>query len=265
MNISIDHLSLPKTAQSGQCFRFNQISENCFETVCRDHYVKITSAPEGFDFDCDEETFNSVWRSYFDLDTDYNYIEKLIMDFNDEHLCDCYRLGEGIRILRQDLWEIIVSFLISQNNNIKRIKNSIELICKKAAVPTIENPNVFLFPRPEDIDEEFFNDNSLGLGYRVSYLREIYRFARCNPEEIEKLKSLDYNDAYNSLLTHLGIGPKVANCICLFGLHHTQAFPIDTHVKQLLNKYYDGSFDTAFFENHAGTVQQFLFYYELNN
>ncbi|MCQ2524622.1 MAG: 8-oxoguanine DNA glycosylase [Lachnospiraceae bacterium] len=266
----IDHFNLKMIAKSGQCFRFKCISESplTYEVVHRGHYVKITelSADKSgsvLDFSCDEVTFDEVFSDFLDLGTDYNYVEKAIYDFNDSHLIECYKKGYGIRILKQDLWEMIVSFLISQNNNIKRISNSIEAICKKADLPSIENPDAKRFPRPGEIDSSLFDDPSLGLGYRVPYLKEIYEYARKNPDWLNMLSGMSYTDAYENLLSHLGIGPKVSNCICLFGLHHTDAFPIDTHIKQLLDKYYDGHFDTDYFKGIAGIIQQYLFYYEI--
>ena len=103
----------------------------------------------------------------------------------------------------------------------------------------------------------------MGFGYRASYLSEIYSYTLKNPQWLDNLRKMSYDEAMDSLLERKGIGKKVANCICLFGLHHVDAFPIDTHVKQLLDKYYQDGFDFERYKGVAGIIQQYLVYYEL--
>lgn len=196
------------------------------------------------------------------MDTDYQAIENRIIAFDDAHLCEAYNKGRGIRILRQDLWEMIVSFMISQNNNIKRISGSIEKFCETAGL-LCKGGEGYRFPKPGEVDLSIFDDKSLGFGYRAPFLKEIYEYAQNNPKWLENLKEMNYSDAYKCLLERKGIGPKVANCICLFGLHHVEAFPIDTHVRQLLDKYYPDGFNHEYFSGVSGIIQQFLFYYEI--
>ena len=95
------------------------------------------------------------------------------------------------------------------------------------------------FPKPDEAGDEIFEDRSMGFGYRAAYLRELFEFARMTPDWLDNLKKMSYDEAMAELLKRKGIGKKVADCICLFGLHHVDAFPIDTHVKQLLNEYYE--------------------------
>ncbi|MBQ4300063.1 MAG: 8-oxoguanine DNA glycosylase, partial [Lachnospiraceae bacterium] len=114
-----------------------------------------------------------------------------------------------------------------------------------------------------EVPEDVFEDSSMGFGYRAPYLREMYAYTAANPQWIVELAHMSYDQAYEELISHKGIGPKVANCICLFGLHHVDAFPIDTHVKQLLDKYYADGFDFDRYAGFAGIIQQYLFYYEL--
>lgn len=255
----IDHFNVKQTAESGQCFRWKVIDENTVSIPAFGKILTIKSlGNEKFELDCTEEEFKSLWSDYLDLDTDYCKIGELVYKSKDNHLIEAFERGCGIRILRQDLWEVIISFLISQNNNIPRIKGSIEAVCRAADLPNMA------FPKPRQIDVNVFDDRSLGLGYRNVYLREMYEFAGENPEWLKKLKILSYEDARAELLRRKGIGPKVADCICLFGLHHIEAFPIDTHVKQLLAKYYGNGFDHEFFKGYAGVIQQYLFYYEIN-
>ena len=266
MKIKTDHFDIKQIMNSGQCFRIKELSENTFSVVYKDNLLLIKKEEDSYDFLCSEGEFNAIWKDYFDFNTDYNEIEKLIVKSNDAHLLEAFKLGEGIRILKQDLFETIVSFLISQNNNISRIKKSIALISKRAGKKVLSSDKSafdYAFPGPNDLDSSIFINENFGLGYRNEYLKEIYDYVKENPEWLDALKTLGYEDARKELLKRKGIGPKVADCICLFSLHHVDAFPIDTHVKDLLNKYYGGKFDTKAFEGYAGIIQQYLFYYEI--
>ncbi len=259
----IDNLDLKQIADSGQCFRWKNTGENEYTIVAFDKAIKITQDGNEFTFDCDEDEWNSVWRDYLDMDTDYAGIAKLIADGTDEHLKEAYAYGSGVRILKQDLWEMIVTFMISQNNNIKRITNSVDLLCSRCGRPIEGHEGMYTFPKPGEVADEVFEDRSMGFGYRASYLKEIYSYGLQNPDWLDKLRKMSYDEAMTSLLERKGIGKKVANCICLFGLHHVDAFPIDTHVKQLLDKYYSDGFDFERYNGVAGIIQQYLFYFEL--
>lgn len=258
---TIDNLDLDQVAESGQCFRWKKIDENTYNIPAFGKILTISrheKAEHDFILDCKEEEWKAVWRAYFDLDTDYEAIAKLISESDDEYLKEAYEAGSGIRILKQDLWEVIVSFLISQNNNIKRIKASIDALCKRAGL------EMSAFPGPEDIGPDF-DFSGLGLGYRDVYLKDVYSFARSNPNWPECLKGASYEEAAKDLKSHPGIGPKVADCVCLFGLHHVEAFPIDTHVKSILKEHYPGGFDFNKYKGVAGILQQYMFNYELQS
>ena len=264
----IDHFDLSEIAGSGQCFRWKETASGCVRVIAFGRVLNMRACadePGYFEFDCSEEDWKDVWSHYFDLDTDYERIEALIRKSGDVHLLEAFKEGRGIRILKQDLWEIIISFLISQNNNISRIKNSVEALCREGGIKAAGAGEEFSFPGPGDINPEMFEKVNLGLGYRVHYLKEMYEFAEKNPEWLELLKAMSYEEARAELLKLKGIGPKVADCICLFGLHHIGAFPIDTHVKQLLAKYYPNGFNHEYFKGVAGVIQQYLFYYELTH
>ena len=127
----IDNLDLKQIADSGQCFRWKNTGENEYTVVAFDRALRIKQDGNEFELDCDEADWNNIWKSYLDMDTDYAGIAKLIADGDDAHLKEAYAYGSGVRILRQDLWEMIVTFMISQNNNIKRITNSVDLLCRR--------------------------------------------------------------------------------------------------------------------------------------
>ena len=267
MHLTIDNMDIVQIADSGQCFRWTVEGDGACSIVAMDRYLRIRQNGKDFDIDCGEDEWKDIWSSYLDMDTDYEKVGKLIEGSDDDYLKEAYRHGQGIRILRQDLWESLISFIISQNNNIKRIRGSIEAICAKAALPVDGGVHTgkYRFPKAGEIDRDFFNDRSLGLGYRDTYLADMYEYAALNPDFPGRLKEMDNEGAFKELKSFKGIGDKVANCVCLFGLHQIDAFPIDTHIKQIMNKYYPGGFDFERYKGYAGIIQQYMFNYKLNS
>ena len=281
----IKNMDIAMIADSGQAFRFRRIPDRCddntvtYALIAFGRYLEISQSGETFTFSCSEEEWNKIWRSYFDLDTDYESIGNLILSSGDDYLIEAYNRGRGVRILRQDLWEMIVTFMISQNNNIKRIGASVDKLCVRSGVPlqfpsemasqnafengAFEN-GAFAFPAPGEVPMEIFEDKGMGFGYRAEYLSGIYTLAKDNPEWMDRLRTMTYDEAMEALLAIKGIGKKVANCICLFGLHHIDAFPIDTHVKQILAAHYPDGFDFERYKGVAGIVQQYMFYNKIS-
>ncbi|MBR1572413.1 MAG: 8-oxoguanine DNA glycosylase [Lachnospiraceae bacterium] len=270
----IRNFDLRQIADSGQCFRWRRIYADSESVIYRipamGSYIDVRQIGDRFSFACDENEWQNKWEKYFDLLTDYDSIEQVIENSQDLHLIEAFHCGNGVRILQQDIWEMIITFMISQNNNIKRIGNSVDLLCRRCGgkVETTGDfglpvEEVYTFPKPDEVPQELFEDSSMGFGYRAPFLKEMYEYGRINPQWLQELKDMSYEEAYDSLISHKGIGPKVANCICLFGLHHVDAFPIDTHVRQLLDKYYAEGFDFDRYAGFAGIIQQYLFYYEL--
>ena len=276
---------------SGQVFRirpllrdsgFTTAAGETFLAAAGSHAVLIRQKPEAegrmrVSFSCTEEEFSDFWNGYFDLNRDYEAIRRSV-DPGDSFLTSAVRCGRGIRILRQDLWETIISFLVSQNNNITRIRRSLEALCErygeKISVNAFsDDPDALLtagsihaFPSPEAVLEGGPDGlDGLGLGYRDKY---IFRMAqRCAGQEgqewLDLLQKSSYEDALALLMKEYGIGKKVADCICLFALHHVEAFPIDTHMKQILAAFYPDGFPFSRYEGYAGILQQYMFYYKL--
>lgn len=266
------HFNLKQIALSGQCFRFRETWPDVYAIVSGKRLVYARQeAPDKVTLSCSKEEFDSYWREYFDLPAgnesdDYALLENIISKSKDVYLKEAFAFGSGIRILKQDIWEALVCFIISQNNNIKRITASVDRICEKAgfAIPVGEGEvPIYRIPRCDEISGDFFIDKSLGLGYRDVFLKGVYEYTAENPTWLDELKTMNYEEAMKRLLLINGVGPKVANCVCLFGLHHTDAFPIDTHIKQILNKYYPSGFDFKAYEGFGGIVQQYMFYHKI--
>ena len=246
-------MDLHQIANSGQCFRWQQINDNTYKIPAFSKELTISQDGNTFILSCDENEWNSLWRNYFDLDTNYNEVENIIMSTNDDFLKAAYQFGSGIRILRQDLWEVIISFIISQNNNIPRIKKSIQKICDEVGG---RFPNRFELSR--------IDLSNKGLGYRDKYLInavmwDFWKFA----DPLLVLNTIE--NPKIELMKIKGIGNKVADCICLFGLHKLDSFPQDTHIKKIIDREYNGEMPEWTQSKYAGLFQQYLFYYELNH
>jgi N-glycosylase/DNA lyase len=240
---------------SGQCFRINKISADSW--IVKAFSRSLIIHREGdFDYalECSPEEYEEVWLDYFDMRRDYGKIKELIKATKDPYLAAAVDYGRGIRILKQDLWETIVTFLISQQNNISRIKNTLSKLCE---------PYGNSFPSPDILlkysERDFL---TLGLGYRAKYLINIVDSVVNGDLNLNNLKSLKYNEAINYLKQFNGIGDKVANCIALFGLRKIEAFPIDVWIRRIIDVQYGGIFDITHFSGYAGVVQQYMFFYQ---
>lgn len=276
VTIHPNNFSVRQIARSGQCFRMNEIEPGVFQVIAYGKRLKIIQEQDRSPvmFCCSRQEYETLWRQYFDLETDYrSYIDRV--DPKDQYLSRAVRAGEGIRILRQELWETIVSFIISQNNNIPRIKNSIEKLCllwgkshqeegdmcgEEQGIRA-ENPCTWHeFPRPEDL----LSEEKLApakLGYRAKYIAELARRVADGTVNLEELPAMEPEKVEKYLKNIYGVGAKVAACIQLFSLHHLECFPTDTWIKQIIAAEYDGKFPLELYSGFAGVIQQYIFYY----
>lgn len=264
-SIRANNFSLEQIAESGQCFRMTCSAAKVYTIVSKDRYVKAYQLYDQITFSCSYEEYEEYWKKYLDLDEDYLPIDRLISKSGDDYIKKAYEFGSGIRILKQDTWEMIISYIISQNNNIPRIRKSIEKICRTYGKLLSEKDEIYSFPTVDMIDENGLDDTELGLGYRAEYLKNMIAYVKANPTYLTTLELASYEKALESLKSHKGIGPKVANCVCLFGLHHTGAFPIDTHIKKIIAENYPDGFNSEYYGDYQGIVQQYMFYYDLSN
>lgn len=250
---------------SGQCFRMNERAEGLYRVIAGRHCLELERQGEGFVFHCEEDEFYEFWQGYFDLQGDYaSYIR--MIDPEDTYLKCAAEFGSGIRILRQDLWEMIVSFLISQQNNIVRIRRCIENICEHYGDKLVSRGGemYYAFPGPEalaDLAEDALKE--CNLGYRSKYVVRAAKSVAEGMCDLEALGRMSYQRAREELLKLYGVGEKVADCICLFGLHQLEAFPVDTHISQALQAHYKRGFPKRRYQGFQGVIQQYVFYYEL--
>ncbi len=267
MIIKSKNFNIAQIAESGQCFRMNYIKDNTYCLVAYENYLELTQVdPETIRLSCSEEMYESVWANYFDMFYDYNGIVGRLARGEDPFLREAVTYGQGIRILRQEAFEAMISFIISQNKNIPAIKNCIEAICRHYGDAKIDPEcggiTYYTFPTPQRLgaarEEEL---RGLGLGYRDRYVLSAAQAVSDGTILLENLVDCSFEEAVSVLKTIHGIGEKVANCIALFGLHHIEAFPVDVWIDRVLKEVYQGKFEKEKYSGYAGIVQQYMFYY----
>ena len=267
LTIEMDNFDLGQICRSGQCFRMDQIGEKRYRVIAGDKYLELTQERGIVNFFCPEEDFIFFWIRYFDLDHDYGeYISQI--NPRDKYLTAAAEMGSGIRILQQDLWEMIISFLISQQNNITRIKKCIETLSREFGIKKISSTGAeyYAFPTAQALasatEEQLRECN---LGYRAKYVLDTARKVWQGDILLDSLYDMKYKAVRKELLGLYGVGEKVADCICLFGLHQLDAFPVDTHIRQALENHYKRGFPNRRYKGYRGVMQQYIFYYELMN
>lgn len=258
---NIAHLDLDAIANSGQCFRWTKLDDYKYGIPHRERYLVVENRPgSAAMFDCTLEEFEQIWIPYFDLGRDYQEVLNRI-PASDSFLTQAAEKGRGIRILQQDLFEVMVSFLISQNNNMPRIRSCIEMLCTRFGQchPSTGGFAYYAFPTPAALQNRT-DLQGLGLGYRDKYIAALASCVVNGSLNLPQLQKMPYPEALACLKTLYGIGEKVANCICLFGLHHVQAFPRDVWVNRIVSTQYNGSFPLEQYKGVAGIIQQYMFY-----
>lgn len=256
----ISNLSLPETLDCGQCFRWKADENGNWRGVVKGIYGNIRPEEDGITFiGADEKQFNEIWLDYFDFGRDYDALKA---DFGaNEMLRDACEFAPGIRVLRQEPWEAFITFIISQNNNIARIKGIVERLCK-AFGEEIE-PGVFAFPTPERLAKEPAESFSkLGCGYRADYISSASKEVFEGKLVLEELVKAPLSEARERLLKVHGVGPKVADCVLLYGLGRVERCPADVWMKRVIAAL--GGEMPSCVTDYAGIAQQFLFHYARN-
>ena len=226
----------------------------------------LTDNGEGeLSLSCDEDEFERVWRDYLDLEEDYSRIRGMIDRKSDPFLFDAACHEKGIRILRQDPWEALISFIISQNRNIPAIKHSIELLAEMAGekLPDPAGGVCYAFPSPEAICALSDGDlTDCRLGYRCCYVRKAAEDVLSGRIDFAALSAEGDDERCMEILMGMtGVGKKVASCMLLYGLHHMDAFPVDVWVKRILEEYYPDGYDLERYRPYNGVFQQYMFAY----
>ena len=254
-----DNFSLDLTLDCGQAFRWQNI-DGVWNGVAGGRALRVVQTEDGIEFfDIEENDFNDYWKHYFDFDRDYNSIcKKLSADSSLKTAIDSF---PGIHILNQEPFETLISFIISQNNNIPRIKGIISRLCENFG----EKKNgYYAFPKACELSKLFENDLApLRAGFRNKYILDAAEKISSNAVSFEKIYDLPIESAEKELMKIKGVGPKVADCTLLYGFGKIDAFPVDVWVKRVMSEFYPNGLSGCT-DGYRGIAQQYLFHYIRN-
>lgn len=268
----VTDFNLTQTFDCGQCFRWSKIDDSSYSGIAHGKYLKISADGNNVILhNTSAEEYYETWEEYFDISRDYSDIKRSLS--NGEVMIRAIKSGGGIRILKQDLWETTISFIISASNNIPRIKKIIELLCENFG-DHLGDGN-YSFPTPQKLSGITADDLSvIRAGFRGKYIADAVLKVNSGEVDIYNLHNLDTQTARKELLKINGVGNKVADCILLFGLGRTEVFPVDTWINNVMCKIYPERCKSLsdvraagpeIFGNNCGIAQQYLFYYAREN
>lgn len=279
----LEYFDVSQIFDCGQSFRFDSVPESRhekeFSGVAFGRFVSFAQDKDTLYIYGASENELALWLNYLGLDVDYGEIrDDIASHCKSDIMLEAMETGKGIRILRQDPFETVVSFIISQNNNIPRIKKIIEDLSRACGAPIeldegLERhvsgaSSLCAFPTAQAISE-LGKDGLFALktGFRAGYIADAVERILDGRLDLEALKECESNEkVMRELCTVKGIGPKVASCIALFGLERYSSFPVDVWIKRVMQKYFpevpEGFDPKEYFGSYAGIAQQYLFYYE---
>lgn len=255
----------------GQTFRYEELGEEKFFVIAKDKRVLVSQVGDKVNFSCSEQEFENYWKNYFDLYVSYDEIKSNLIQIEpkiEKYMEELY----GIRVLRQDAFEMMITFILSQNNSMTNIKKVVANICDKYGSEMEDEYGTYhAFPTVEqlkDVERESFRQ--LKTGFRDKYLIDAISRVVSGELDLEVLKSMSTKDARDKLMKVKGIGRKVADCILLFGFYRLDVFPIDVWTRRAITKLYfedkkvkdtlllDKTYEI--FGDYSGIAQQYIFY-----
>ncbi len=273
----IKDFTLSQTLECGQCFRYDKISEEDYIIVAWKRMLHLRQENDTITFyNTSTEEYETIWKNYFDIDRDYGKIKE-ILKADDENMTKAIATQGGIRILNQEFNETLISFIISQNQQIVRIRQIIAALCEKYGEPLgeYEGKTYYSFPDTDvlaNITEEGYRECKAG--FRAKYLCEAAKALQSGSVSGELLRQMTREEAQEQLIGLKGVGKKVSDCTLLFGLGFREAFPVDVWVKRIMEELYFGrdvkkeliqEFACEKFGKYGGYAQQYLFAYAREN
>ena len=269
-NIDID---LPSTIECGQIFRYIKEENNSYTIILKDRVVNIKNEGNSLIIKSNNENdIEKVIRNYLDLDKNYDELNKELLK-KDESLKDIIDSCKGFKIINQDKFECTISYILSANNGVPQIRNSLNLISEKYGKKVnFEGKDYYLFPSPSNLEKVQIEDyRNLKTGFRDKYLYEFVKKVNNKEFDLEKINNMISQDAMDYLMTNKGIGEKVSSCILLFSYSRLDVFPIDTWVKKFMKEKYNiegvnniRKFTEEKFGKYSGLVIQYMFHYKRN-
>lgn len=282
------NFNIEQILECGQCFHFEKIRENEYVIAAKQHLLHIRKeGRKAIFYNTDEETFRKVWWDYFDLDRDYGEIIRIILDSEKAYLDrqgsreSCLKKAvkekEGIRILNQDFFEMLISFIISQNKQIPHIRQIVDVISRRYGryLGEVEGREFYSFPEASELakaaEEEL---RECKVGFRAPYIVDACRKIVSGEILEDDLRASGASGAKKMLMNIKGVGEKIADCVLVFGLGERAAFPVDVWIRRIMNDiYFDkeasieeiSALAKEIFGQYGGYAQQYLFYYGREN
>lgn len=282
-----DDFDMEKIRTSGQCFRIARLDDGAYRAIAGDKVLYMRKAgsacadevgvdggceadeavegAEGgtqWEVSCTPEEWGSFWSAYFDLGRDYSAIRKACEGRN-AFVDEAMAYGRGLRILAQDPWEMLITFIVSQRKNMPAIASAVEQLAQRFGSPVeTERGTVYAFPTPEQLAAASEDDlRACSLGYRAPYIAETTRQVLSGELDLGSLAKADDAALFEGLQEARGVGAKVANCVCLFGYGRTSQVPVDVWIARAIDEECGGVDPFAQFGEDAGIMQQYVFYY----
>ena len=259
--------------ECGQCFRWIKQEDGSYTGVVQGRVINVKKENDLIIFDnTNKEDFENIWFDYFDLGRNYGEIKNQLKVM-DEYLEKATEFGQGIRILQQDGWEMLISFIISANNRIPMIQRAINNLSERYGkfIDEYRGKKYYAFPTPEELSTVSVEDiRACQTGFRDKYIKSVVDYVNENNEDVLSYRKLDTSECIKELVKFNGVGPKVADCIALFGMQKYDTFPVDVWVKRVMEEFYVEDnlslpkirkFALDKFGDLAGFAQQYLFYY----
>ena len=267
MQVTIkDDFDLEKIIDSGQCFRGKCLEDGSYRFISGDSviYLRPEDREAGvYTVSCDQESWETIWFSFFDLERCYSEIA--VSEIGKHEFVDqAIAHGRGVRLLRQDPWEMLLTFIISQRKSIPAIIKSVEALSEKYGHDIVtEQERLKAFPSPEEMKEATAEElAACGLGYRVKYILDAIQKVNSGELNLQAIAELPDHALLEKLQAVMGVGIKVANCIALFAYGRTACVPVDVWIFRAIEKECGGVSPFSLYGENAGIIQQYIFYYE---
>lgn len=259
-----DDFDLKKIIECGQCFRARSFLDGSFRFITGKRVLYISNVKgNSYTVSCDEETWEKIWKPFFSLETSYRIIRSKFTGLH-PFIDQAMEEGQGLRILRQDPWEMLLTFIISQRKSIPAIASCVEHIAERFGTEIITpRERLMAFPSPEQMKRATFQDlQCCSLGYRSGYVLDAIAHVLSGNLQLDNLRNLDDTELVEELLKVKGVGIKVANCVGLFSYGRLGLVPIDVWIKRAISDQCEDRNPFPLYGDVAGVMQQYVFYYK---
>lgn len=261
-----DDFDLEKIASCGQCFRVRKFDDGTYRFITGSHILYIRHIEDSlYLVSCSEKEWREIWETYFDLTRNYAGLRKSVGGKNG-FIQKTMEYGRGLRVLRQEPWEMLVTFIISQRKNIPAISKSVGMLAQKyGTLASTSHETVNLFPTAQELAAVSIEELAeCGLGYRAAYVKDAVDKVQSKTLDLTAIAEYEDERLFQELLQVHGVGKKIANCVCLFGYGRSARVPVDVWISRVIQEECKGQNPFPAFGEDAGIMQQYAFYYEKN-